>query len=307
MPGSEERSPFYASFALAGTWEWAHVVDEPGARRLERETWKWRHDSGPGTLRGQYLREVTVRSATLPFACNQAMEYRQRAWFEVRARALPRVRGQGDARNPDRADLEIVEVSYRHEPSPCDHGFRKLGRYRVFVDRGRAALVFPEGRQTLWRTSAQGGPMPPPWEETPPSLGGAWRWTSEGLDEQGMSRREEERWELSLVDPPLPAAEHAKVFDGIYVRRVVISSPDGAVIACAGAPSYGFEDRYVVDGKRRGALIAVRETAVSAGAHPCVRDRADRALDSATLEPMGDALVLDWRGKRRQILSRASR
>lgn len=306
-PGFDEPSPFFAAFALSGTWQWAHVVDEPSGRRLEREEWRWIPGSAPGVVRGHYLREVTVRSADLPFACNQDRVYTQRAWFEVEARAV---------REPGQLPrhLEIVEKAYRTEPSPCDHGFRKLGRYLATVRGGRAVLIFPEGRQTLWRTESSGGPLPVPWEEAPPPLAGAWRWQSATLDEQGNLRREDERWELSLTDPAFDrgfalrgggvAAEHAKIFDGVYTRTVTVSSRDGSILACAGAPSYGFEDRYTFTGKRRGPLIAVQETAAAAGQHPCLRDQPTRTLDTATLEREGAYLILDWRGKRRQVLHR---
>jgi hypothetical protein len=51
-------------------------------------------------------------------------------------------------------------------------------------------------------------------------------------------------------------------------------------------------------------VLAIRETAVSAGDHACLRARRARSLDSATLEVRGDFLVLEWRGKRRQVLHR---
>ncbi len=337
LPGADERSPFAAAFALSGTWEWAHVVDDPGLRRLEREVWRWQPATTPGVLRGAYLREVTVRSATLPFSCNQARQYQQRAWFEVEARIVPprpprpppppAAAATAGAAEPDEAtaaegELEIVEKSYRAEPSPCDHGFRKLGRYRAFAHGGHVVLHFPEGRQTLWRTAAAEATAAhpaaaprPPWERAPAPLGGAWRWSSRSTDEQGLVRREEERWELAVTSAFTPCvscgfgafallAEHAVLFDGVYTRRVTVESADGAELPCAGAAAYGFEDRFVVEGRRRGALIALRETAVAAAPHPCLQDRDERSLDSATLEQLGDHLLLDWRGKRRQVLHR---
>jgi hypothetical protein len=326
LPGAGEPSPFFAAFALYGTWEWAHVVDEPGLRRLERERWSWIPASTPGVVHGHYLREVTVRSAALPFACNQDQQYTQRAWFEVEARAITAVVGPGTPGAVGRSTkhvvkIEIVETAYRTEPSPCDHGFRKLGRYLVTADRGRAVLSFPDGRQTLWRTQTAGGPLPVPWERQPATFAGPWRWSTQSVDEQGLWRSEDERWELALthsgsgsgpgsglgsgLDLDLgAAAEHAKIFDAVVTRRVRVSSPDGSPIPCAGAASYGFEDRYVLDGKRRGTLVALQETGVSAGQHPCLRGRAERSLDTATLERLGDFLVLEWRGKRRQVLHR---
>jgi hypothetical protein len=271
--------------------------------------WRWLPARERGVLRGHYLREVTVRSSGAPFACNQDQLYRQRAWFEVEARAIRPSRAAGGEPNP-RGAIEIVEVGYRVEPSPCDHGFRKLGRYRARVDKGRAELRFPEGRQTLWRTSREGGPLEPPWEVAPARLAGAWQWRAETRDEQGLVRREEERWELAVPDAALDvagfggAAEHTRIFDAQVTRQVTVTSPDGALIPCAGAVSYGFDDRYTADGKRRGALIALQETAVSAGEHPCLRGREQRTLDTALIEQLGEYLVLEWRGKRRQVLHR---
>lgn len=321
VPGSDP-SPFFAAFALYGTWEWEHAVDEPSLHRVEREQWKWIPASTPGVVFGQYLREVTVTSDGLPFACNQDQQYTQRAWFEVEARA---VTVTDDAsltivrRKPkSTVKIEIVEKAYRTEPSPCDHGFRKLGRYLVTTHRARGAgsaggdravLTFPEGRQTLRRTSATGGPLAVPWERSPSPLAGAWRWSTQSTDEQGLVRSEDERWELALTNPSFnlglgAAAEHAKIFDAVVTRRVRITSPDGSLIPCADAATYGFEDRYVLTGKRRGTLIALQETGVSAGEHPCLHARAERTLDTATLEHLGDFLVLEWRGKRRQVLHR---
>lgn len=304
-----EPSPFHAALALGGTWEWGHAVDEPGLRRVERETWRWLPAGERGVVRGHYLREVTVSSSGQPFACNQDRRYRQRAWFEVEARAIRPSSEAGGERNP-RGAIEIVETGYRVEPSPCDHGFRKLGRYRARVDKGRAELRFDEGRQTLWRTSYDGGALEVPWEAEPARLAGGWQWQAKTIDEQGLIRREGERWELTVGDAALDSAdfggapEHARLFDGVYARRVSVESPDGSIIPCAGAASYSFEDRYVLDGKRRGALVAVQETEVQAGAHPCLRGREERALDTAILEQRGDYLVLEWRGKRRQVLHR---
>jgi hypothetical protein len=309
------RSTFVGLSALSqllGTWRWTHLVDEPSLRRTEQEQWQWRPSPGTATvLHGRYLRTVTVRSSGLPFACNQSQEYEQRATFEVEAR--PRYRN---------GDLEIVETGYQTEPSPCDHGFRRLGSYRAIVRDGRVDLVFPEGRQALWKVDDQVSALQdPPWIRTPASSAGTWQWSSERAGPDGMLRREQERWEIA-VSPPLELrsgdradqesgvadrdSADAERLDAIYVRRVTISSADHSLIPCANASSYGFEDRYILDGKRSGELIAIRETAVAAGQHACLRQHSERSLDTGSLERRGRYLVIDWRGKRRQVLRRAS-
>ncbi|MEZ4359090.1 MAG: hypothetical protein R3B48_02845 [Kofleriaceae bacterium] len=289
-----EPPRFAATFALQGTWTWSHVVEDPGLRRLERERWRWRADP-EGDARGEYVREVTVRSEGAPFACNQDTSYTQRARFDVRARAVD-------------GAIEIVETGYRVEPSPCDHGFRKLGTYRVLEAGARfVVLGFAEGHQTLRREDApdpSAEPLADPWE-APGPVAGAWIWTSARTDERGLAREEEERWELALPEPAGGLAdEHAKVLDAIYVRRVTVRTRDGSALPCAEGSRYAYEDRYVLEGRRRGALIALRETAVAASAHPCLRAHPRRTLDTGMMEPLGAYLIITWRGKRRQVLRR---
>lgn len=290
-------SDHLAVLGLVGTWRWAHVVDDPGLRRLEREIWQFWPTAAPGAeLAGRYLREVTVRSATEPFECNQARTYQQRATFELLAVA------HGGA-------LEIVETGYQAQPSPCDHGFRRLGRYRVELRRGRAHLQFEDGEQTLWRVDDQvPSPPAPPWPTESPPFAGAWRWQNRDRDDQGLWQLEEERWDLggpAALTPPAQLRDGA-TFGAIYTRRVTVESPDGAPLPCAAGPRYGYEDRYLLEGQRRDGILLLRETAVAAGEHPCLRDRAVRTLETATLEIIGEELVLEWRGKRRQVLRRAA-
>jgi hypothetical protein len=85
---------------------------------------------------------------------------------------------------------------------------------------------------------------------------------------------------------------------------VTTRSPDGSPIACAGAPSWAFDDVYVLQGEREEAHWHFHELAVEPGDHPCLRATPKRILDEATAEQIGNFLVLEWRGKRRQVLYR---
>src|SRR5262249_16618545 len=55
-------------------------------------------------------------------------------------------------------------------------------------------------------------------------------------------RDESEWWELTR--------RTEQRIDATYRRKVTVRSPDGAVIACAAAPSWSFDDAYVLDGQR---------------------------------------------------------
>ena len=50
------------------------------------------------------------------------------------------------------------------------------------------------------------------------------------------------------------------------------------------------------------AVVAHRLSSLTL--NPCLRATARRTLDEATAEQIGDFLVLEWRGKRREILYR---
>ena len=60
----------------------------------------------------------------------------------------------------------------------------------------------------------------------------------------------------------------------------------------------------MLDGLREEEHWHLYEHAVEPGDHPCLRATPKRNLDEATAEQIGDYLVLEWRGKRREILYR---
>ena len=85
---------------------------------------------------------------------------------------------------------------------------------------------------------------------------------------------------------------------------MTVRSPDGKNLACAKAPSWSFDEAYVLRGQREEEHWHFYELAVEAGGHPCLGPTPKRTTDEATAEQIGDYLVLEWRGKRRQILYR---
>ncbi len=85
---------------------------------------------------------------------------------------------------------------------------------------------------------------------------------------------------------------------------MTVRSPDGAPIACAGAPVWSFDDAYVLDGQREEEHWHFYERAADPAEHPCLAATPRRSLDEATAEQIGDYLVLEWRGKRHQVLYR---
>jgi hypothetical protein len=289
QPGAEPPTrPALRSVLLTdmiGGWRWQWRTTEAGTTRVESETWRLRPMAGvPTQLIGRYVRDVEVRSDDrVPFGCNQRPWYRQRAVFDVTVEPIAR-------------GFAIHETDYRAEPSPCDHGFRHLGAYASELDGGRLTLRWDDGAQTLWQIDDELTDLPAaPWPATP-ELAGAWRWDATSYDDAGNLRDEHEWWELTRRSDTR--------IDATYRRRVTIRSPDGSSIACAGAPSWSFDDAYVLDGQREEEHWHFYELAVDAGSHSCLAATPKRSLDEATAEQIGDYLVLEWRGKRHQVLYR---
>lgn len=274
----------YTLLDLVGGWRWLHRVDEADTVRVEDERWQLVPDrAAPTRLVGRYLRTVEVRSTNgVPFHCNQRPWYVQRAVFDVVAEIA------GDS-------FVVRETAYQAEPSPCDHGFRHMSSYRALPNGNRLVLRWDSGTQTLWHIDDAVAALPElPLQRTEPV--GPWRWQSSSYDDDGNVRDEAEWWEITRrTDTRI---------DATYRRRVTVRNPAGTPIACAAAPSWSFDDAYVLHGQKEEEHWHLYERAVEPGDHPCLRTTPRRTIDEATAEQIGDFLVLEWRGKRRQVLYR---
>ena len=286
-PAARRAPPpsIYQMADLIGGWRWLLRTSEAGTTRVEAETWRFRPAAGiPTQLAGRYVRDVEVRSDDrAPFGCNQRPWYRQRAIYDVTVLATA-------------SGFAIRETDYRAEPSPCDHGFRHLGSYAGSLAGNGFALTWDGGTQTLWQIDDELTDLPlAPWPARP-ALAGSWRWDATSYDGTGNVRDENEWWELTRrTDTQL---------DATYRRRVTVRSPDGAAIPCAGASTWSFDDGYLLYGQREEEHWHFYELAADPGGHPCLKPTPQRSLDEATAEQIGDYLVLEWRGKRRQVLYR---
>ncbi|NVB77994.1 MAG: hypothetical protein HOV81_06320 [Kofleriaceae bacterium] len=286
-PTSKPSTPAqqYKLLDLVGGWRWMLRTDEPGTSRVEDEVWRLRPDpTAPTRLVGRYLRSVEVRSTDrVPFKCNQRIWYRQRALFDVTV-------------DLDNQGIVVHEKDYEAETSPCDHGFRHLADYRAEATGNRLLLRWAKGSQTLWQVDQELADLPAtPWPETLDPVG-PWRWQATSYDDDGNIRDEAEWWEITRrSDTKL---------DATYRRRVTVRQPDGKPIACANAPTWSFDDAYVLTGEKEEEHWHLYEVGVEPGDHPCTRATPKRTTDEATAEQIGDYLVLEWRGKRRQILYR---
>jgi hypothetical protein len=283
-PGAGATDPRIGA-TLIGEWRWVQLTEENGTRRTEDERWQFvpRPDA---TVAGRYLRDVTVQSTDgRVFDCNQAAEYRQRAVFELEL--------AGDV---------VRELSYRTEPSPCDHGFRKLGSYHVQVGEQQATLTWDGGEATLLRV----GPLPgalaePVWSGDRPTPTGAWTWNATWREPRGPRRTATETW--AITGGATTGADG--VLTGTVTRSLETIDPDGATIPCAGADRWTEAERITIELRRTGELYRLRELEADAGTpHPCRATSPARVLDDATVEQRGDYLVIEWRGDRRQVLRR---
>jgi hypothetical protein len=277
---------------LVGGWQWQLQTTEAGTSRVELERWRFSPVSGdPQHVAGRYIRDVEVIATDrAPFGCDQRPRYRQRAAFDVTAQLAP----------DDPTAFVIHETNATAEPSPCDHGFRHLGDYRGRLVGNRLTLAFDDGGQpgteTLWRADDAIAALPDaPWPTTY-DLAGPWRWRTTSIDPDGNLRDETEWWEITH--------RNDTGLDATYRRRVTVHSPDDKPLPCAHAPSYSFDDAYVLTGEREEEHWHLHELAADPGDHPCIRATPERALDEATAEQIGDYLVVEWRGKRRQVLYR---
>jgi hypothetical protein len=294
-PGAAAADPRIGA-TLIGEWRWVQLTEENGTRRTEDERWQFvpRPDA---TVAGRYLRDVTVQSTDgRVFDCNQAAEYRQRAVFELEL--------AGDV---------IRELSYRTEASPCDHGFRKLGTYRVKVGEQQATLTWDGGEATLLRVGPPPGALAEPaWSGDRPTPTGAWTWNATWREPRGPRRAATETWAIAAgtagtasTASTAGTAGTAAVFTGTVTRTLETIDPDGATIPCAGADRWTETERITVELRRTGDLYRLRELEADAGAlHPCRATSPARVLDDATVEQRGDYLVIEWRGDRRQVLRR---
>lgn len=270
-----------AGLQLAGAWEWRHVEIEDGTLRREEERWQFVATADPRRLIGRNRREVTVRALDdVPFLCNQAPSYQQRAEIIVAADIV-------------RTGIALTELGYTVEPGPCDPGLRQLGAYVATVRRDELHLAWPGGEATLRRTDTPPRPPRPP---RPPPPAGPWTWEARSWTRAGRWQHEREDWELAVSRDGRLA--------GSYLRTVTVGSPDGAAVPCAGAARYRVVDRYLVRGVATDDGWRLEEHEVEAGHHPCLAATPGRTLDGATASADGEHLVLSWRGKRRQVLAR---
>jgi len=281
-----------ATRAMAGTWQWRFTITRDGVRTDEDERWELAPTADWLTLAGRYQRTVVATAIDgVPFPCLQQPSYQLASTVAVTVTAAP-----GGAR--------IVETGYQAAPSPCDRGLRRLAEYHATLAPGgdRLVLTWADGEATLTRVA----PLPP--SGPPPALAaapaGPWAWSTTAWTADGRIQREAEAWELTVGDDGALA--------GCYRRTVEVRDPRGEPIACAGAPGYRYVDRYLVRGRRQDDLTErgdwrFDEIAVAADPHPCLAANPTRTIDGATIDVIGDALVLTWRGARRQVLTRPPR
>lgn len=276
-----------------GDWQSVSRGNQGNATILEQESWHIELDPTVAeTLRGHYRRVVTFRNRDgALFACNQRTSYQQITTYTLTGRL-------------DQVPLTLRETAFEVEPSPCEHAFRRLTAYQVSIVGPTLGLQFADGNQTLWPTNGQ------PFNATPygnqaladggehgDGLDGLWRNELTTVDERGDFRTETEAWQFT---------ESAGQLGGTYRREVTVRSSDGAPFRCANAAQYSYHDVIEFTGHRQGATqtYALREIAIAADRAPCLAPMPGRALDEATFEKRGNYLVIEWRGKRRQVLFR---
>ena len=275
---SQPRARLLAPGDVGGHWQWSHIDDSDGVRRIESEHWQLELDTD--TVSGHYDRTVTFLSLDgRPFDCSQTLSYRLTTRYTLI--------GTADTRH-----FEISERAYEVGPSPCERGFRRLASYRGALVGATLELDWSDGhKQTLVR-----GEAPPPAPAPPTLVTGPWRWHNRQTTVTNHEVRvESEAWELVEGD--------YGTVTGTYLRTVTVFDDEGRSYACSGDSHYQYRDRYTVVGARRGAELTLAETSVAAAAHPCLTQH-ERHLDAARGSIGPDYLRLVWRGRHNQVLHR---
>ncbi len=266
--------------ASDGQWSWSRWSVQPGSLRLEREGWQLQVDA-MGVVRGTIVRENRFLSTDgQPFACIQGLSYARVARYRLEGKTSP-------------AGFELAELSSDVRASPCESGERPLRRYHIRsgVD-GELLVDWDEGSQVL--SPILSASALPKFHEGR-ALEGRWSWQKIER-ESGLERIETEDW---VFVPPAGSQASTQVH-ARYRRLVRITDTSGAIIPCAGSDRYQFADEYQLVGTRAGLELELTEASVKDEEHPCVTK--ERVLDSARAHLYDDALVLEWRGGRIQVL-----
>ncbi len=266
----------------AGQWRWSHLSDKNGVRRVELERWTLSL-AKDDQVRGHYDREVTFMSLDgVPFRCSQSLRYRLTTRYTLRGTSAG-------------GKLNLKEVEYRNASSPCDTGHRGLSSYEGSVTGDTLRLTWQRGSQTLTRASVN--------TELPstPSPGvatakGTWHWQNRREVKNAREVRvESEQWTLN--------EQTGGTVTGSYLRSVTVFSQTGRAFTCNGETYYQYKDSYRVRGSRTGDRLILSEIGSTPADSPCVSHK-KRHLDAATGKLKGDFIVLEWRGRHKQILHR---
>ena len=275
---------------MIGTWAWQHRETVDGVERDERERWTIDRGADWTALGGHYQRTVAFTATDgVPFTCAQAPRYQLASTIQLAIHATP-------------GGAIVDELAYQAAPSPCDRGLRRRTSYLATAHGDTLELRWDDGVAHLTRVPPDAPPPPAPLAIAA-APAGPWTWSATSWTTAGLAQREDEAWQLTLGDDGALA--------GWYLRTVTIRDPAGAIIPCAGAAEYRYVDRYLLRGRHQpaegddgGDGWRFDEVAVDAGTHPCLAAHPVRSRDGATVEVVGDALVLTWRGARRQVLHR---
>jgi hypothetical protein len=261
---------------------------------VEKEQWQLQIDPNDSNrLLGEAIRIITISNVDgIPFRCNGRSRYELRSIYQLRG---------------DRTALPVMldERLIRTEPSPCEHGFRQTTSYALDVQDQTLDVTFADGSQQMQRVQS-GWPVAEP---PPLDLRGRWISTEVTIDEASHRRIAVEHWQISWLPTAIDMKKAS--MGATYQRWVTNARGSNELITCANAAAFSYQENAVAEGTLvKNAddelLFSMRELAISRSAHPCLDPTFSpiQPLNEATFELRGDYLVVEWRGKRRQVLHR---